>query len=404
MEKGMKALSDKSIRRLILDAILGSLLFAACTYLFYHQAIWTPGSLFPSDLSEHIRLITMGHRYSLIAAFLSVIIQHAPNAPLSIALFEAALVVATWMVSACFIKKFFGKGIDHPELVALPLLFLASCYMPVEEIGFYRGSLVTQPWHNITYIGMRLFAVLTMLFFVEVLQKPGSKMPSVRDWLLVSISLALSTSAKPNFLLTFGLTLAIYVVVKFGLAVYHGDDLAAAVKSALAMGSVVIPSLVILKMQSQQLYGAADSTGQESGIVLQFLESQFFADGVHIAVIKIVTALLFPTLLLLIQRKSSTDADRFFFWHYLAAIAIVIVLAETGPRATHGNFVWGLYGAAYLLYLWFVPWLVSSCKRQFAEVGRIGGLNVACAALLTCQFLSGAKYFLLVLSGQPYFV
>ena len=403
MEKYIKAPSRKSTKRLIIDASLGVLLFVACVYLFYHQAIWSsPTSPFPSDLSDHIRNVGMGHGYSLNAFFLGLILQHVPNPPVGIAIFEAALVVATWVASTCFIKKFFGKNIDYPELVALPLLFLTSCYLPLGEIGYYRNSLITQPWHNITYIGMRLFAILTMHFFVEVLQKPGNKMPTVREWLLISILLAIATSIKPNFLLTFGLTLAIYIAVKFGLDVYHGDDLADAIKSAFAMGSVVIPSLIILKIQSQELYGTPDQTGQESGLVLQFIESRFFADGILTAAIKTVFALAFPVLLLFIQRKNAADVDRFFFWHYLAALAIVIVLAETGPRAAHGNFSWGLYNAAYLLYLWFAPWFVVSCKQQFAESGRIGGLSVGCAVLLGCQYFSGLQYFLLLLSGQAY--
>lgn len=386
-------------RRLLLDCFLGMILFFVFFMLFYKQAT-TSDISYPSDLQVHIQIAERGHGYSLLHWLLGIITRVCANKALGVALFESAIVVATWIISSLYVRRF-HIGAACPELIACALLFLCSCFLPIEGIGFYIGGLVTQPWHNITFFGMRLLSVATMFGFMSVLSKPDAHL-SLSEWLSIATLLMLTTAVKPNFLITFAPTVAIFIMMVLIHQIRAKESLSKELKKAFVMGSVILPALAILWLQSRVLYKPSISGEETSGIALTIIGSKFFSKGPVIASIKLARVLTFPAIAYWVNRDNVHRTDKFNYLHFAISILVIIVFTETGKRANHGNFYWCVYNAGYLLFLWCVPWFIESCLYEIKHSGRLRPSHFIGIILLAWHFLSGVAYFISLMGGSGY--
>lgn len=146
---------------IIFECIICILIFVVTLRLFYYQI--TDSEVFPSDTPEHIGFALRGVGYSYLMPAIGIIMNSfGKYGYVAVAIFEALAIITTIYVSKRTIM-YCGKISEKPAFViSVSLVFLSSLYIPVLQPLFYKSGIVSQPWHNITYIFMRLFAVLTI--------------------------------------------------------------------------------------------------------------------------------------------------------------------------------------------------------------------------------------------------
>ena len=187
-------------------------------------------------------------------------------------------------------------------------------------------------------------------------------------------------------------------------------------------GSIVLPSLAVLGIQFLLLYGGK-SADSASGVKVVFFSELLWEGGKRHMLLKLGRDLAFPALVLfmtvmpwikrevLIGEVSPDDRKRIHFsiMLYFAAILIFSVFEESGPRAGHGNFSWGVYLAWFTMFLYLVPFFFQ-CMGTYRKnclirktSSALGSLYfLAGTALLLFHLLSGLYYFGIIASGGLY--
>lgn len=286
-----------------------------------------------SDVPAHVRL-ALGHNdYSLasvlVRALWSLLGEARGKTALSLVLTANQL----FSVGAAlfFVRRMFP---------ALPLwgawfaaLFAHVCgpwIFPGQGV-MYLGAFNGNVLHNMTMLFSRSFVPLIFLLFFRLWDQRRETL-SLRDLLLLSLFLLLSTLFKPSFLGAFAP--AVFVLLVWDFAVTRGR----AFKSELFIGLAVIPALAALFWSSRVLY-AADFAGTSSGAGLRALTPALLVT----LLVKYLRGLLLPLYTGIVRGpKGAARPHLAILWGVLGtAILEAVCLAETGYRAGDGNFEWG---------------------------------------------------------------
>ena len=390
----------KKIRDIVIKYFIPIMLLTLFIMLAYRQI--TIPKEYPSDISQHIRIAQEGKGYSFLYKALELILLIAGNRykAIVIAVFEGLLSILTIYPTAAWMRKRYQVEHWLSFLAAEGLLFLSSFYFPVLQPLFYKSGIVTQPWHNITYIGMRLFAALTLCFFSDILDIYQQEI-SFRDWLKIALPLTIATGIKPNFLLAFSWTLLLFLIADAVKGRFRKKTLLQCIK----MGTTVFPALIILYLQSKVLYGGTGrSTGGEvSGIGVALVSSRFFSLGLKGTILKLARGILLAVIVAAYNtRKDRRKASKFEYLLYLTALLQVIVFYETGKRANDGNFYWTLYISGYLLYIRVIAGWIRNLRDMNWQSVREKCYAVITSALVAAHLVSGVCYFILLSLGSHY--
>ena len=369
-----------------------AVVFLASVFLFYCQGTAEDG-LYMSDLQDHIAFALAGDSYSLLYFIMGFVLHITGGSVMAIAILEALIVVGTgWVTYLLFSKRVSEEKKPLVFVISFALLIFTSIYVPVLYPHYYLQTFVTQPWHNITYIGMRFFAVLTMYAFFEVYESYLENV-SVRQWIGVALPLLCATAIKPNFLLAFSFALLVVLILDFIRNFFDKKKFLNMIK----MGTTVFPACAALLVQAVILYGPTDVGAAESGLIITW-GATLLQDGVLALVMRIVCGLSFPIMIYILGRKKFDTQERFVYLMYLITFIQVHMLGESGARATHGNFTWGIYNSAYILLIYTIAFFVEhySIKRSNEKIVCMIGWGV-----LGLHLVSGLIYFLLLLAGGP---
>lgn len=363
-------------------------LFGIFSWLFYRQAVVYDGKYW-SDLPDHIRLAVAKRGYSVLYYIIGELYRISKGRVWIIAMFESLMVILTWLLSGKMICELLEEvKFERACMIALPFLFLSGICLPYIHSFFYRRQLITQPYHNITYYGMRLFAVCVMIVFINVFKRYLERI-SVKEWFLLSLFLALSTAIKPNFFLGFSFSLLIFLIIDFIKTRFEKS----AFFHIVLMGMVVFPSLFILKFQSRILYGKTVEKGG-TGIAL-VMGVNFVKSGAGVALFRVLCSLTFPMLVLYVNKKNIDRIGKFIYMMFFVQFAVCLLFAETGARESAGNFWWGCYCSAFFLFIYaFLKFRENT--RQGAKMWYkvIGGI------LISAHIISGFIYFILICQGN----
>lgn len=396
----------KKIIDVCITLIIGIALYKLCYQLFYYQSIQYTGVLgnYQSDLPTHIQFGLNGGNYSCLYWIIGIIVRNLGNS--SIAVLQSIFVVITWYFTAKLVTKISGFNSIISIYVAVGLIFLSNICIPTYNFYYTAGykstfTLTTQPWHNITYIDMRLFAVITIYYFVD-LYKNYQKEVLWTNYLFVTSFLFLSVCIKPNFLISYALALLISLIIDFAKDSKKMDN----IWKYIILGSTVFPSCVILFIQSRILYPSGITGGDTgtSGITLRWFATELFSSGLVLGTVNIILGLAFPMLVLILNR--GRDKLFKFIWIFFVATFIVInIFTETGPRAFHMNFYWGVLCASYLLFLFSIAYFMKNWKENFPKARNISLLyKFVGVFLFIAHTLSGLFYFDLLLKGSTYLI
>ena len=375
---GIKALNGIIISLLVL-------LFCNTTYLFYQFA----QKVYKSDFPVHIATAKKGKGYSLMEV-LFYRVNMLSDSPVVIPLLMSVIILLTVFATFWAIKQIQKvDGIEISDqavmLASISLIFVSSLYVPVFQEAFYVSTDVTQPWHNSTYILMRLFAVPTFALYIRMEREYLTGIRFV-DWILFAILLLLGNWSKPSFLIAFAPMMLFFLICDFIKT--HAKSIWQNIK----FGSAVLFSLPICFVQSGKLWN--ESNG--NGVVTDFSFSRFKNGSI---IPYTICGLAFPIFVTFIYVLKTREKRKILLqtWimHAIANLEFTI-LKETGKRQKHGNFGWGRRITGFILYMvCFLKWVQLYRENKIQKSTFVVGL-VFFIASVAC----GIVYFGIILSGQ----
>lgn len=398
----MKSLQQQAPRTNLIRFFILLVLYSLLIFLFFNQAS-TIDNTYRSDLPTHIQLGLNGEGYSLAIALVAFLYK-VTNSAFIVALFESTLVVMTFLLAEKYLRNTFTLSAKYTIFISFGLLFLCSILLPFLPFQtYYVGSFITQPWHNITYLGMRMLSIPVFFNTLEVIDRYQQQF-SLKNWLSISLPLLICTAVKPNFLVCYSFTLLLILIIDFVKAIINKTITLNLFLKYVYLGTVVFPSLAILLFQSTMLFGAQNAA--PSGITLTFGSSYLFSHGKKFVFIHLLRDLLLPVLFFVCLGKQFCKKDFFVFLLFAIGILQYVFLQETGFRELHGNFTWGCLLCGYLAYLYFIPRVIPFILDipWHKKTLRNKVLCVSCAGLMCGHLYAGLTYFSIVLSGSAYFI
>ncbi len=387
------------LRKKLILIIISIFMFTCFTFMFYGQLNWEDGASYFSDTDEHLEFAQKGTGYSVLY-WLIYFLYKITGTTFSIVILQSILMIATWVVTAKLINVIFKDKYDFffSSIIALPVMFLSGIYVPRFAPWFYDNQVITQPYHNITYIGMRFCACFCMIAFFKIFKNYLNKI-KFTHWTVLTVLLMISTAIKPSFFYGFALTLLFFLIYDFfknkTYDFIKNKSSRKRLIRIIAIGSTVLLSLPILILQANMLYGG-NATQEESKIIFVWGET-FVKKGLIITSIKIIRSLMFPFMVWIANRKILSRIENFSFLSYIIQLSLAIILSESGPRANHGNFYWGVYSSAFFLFAVVYPRFIDNLKNYQAHNKLY---IVSGSVLMVGHVLSGFAYLLLATLGQ----
>ena len=188
----------------------------------------------------------------------------------------------------------------------------------------------------------------------------------------MAVSLAITTMFKPNFVMSLCVALGIVLLIDFA-ASENRDKM----KSILSMGSIVVPSLIVLGIQYFLIYVFGNGKSS-SGIQIVFFSDLLCEGSWQHMIVKLGRDLAFPCLVLGITffLHPTEQNNEFFQKHlrnvcfsfllFLVSLVVFSVFKESGARAAHGNFGWGKRVTYFTMFAYFVPFFFQ-CMQKYKK-------------------------------------
>jgi len=383
-------------------------LSSTMTAMFFGMAL-NPDSFYFSDSALHIASgsVLQGYGLESIFVYLCSLIFKYPFLQLIFALYEMILIMITWKTAILLMGRFFGTLTDCEKLIiSTGLIFLSGIYVPIVHSLFYINSLGTQPWHNSTFFGMRLFGLLYIYELLDVFPTYYVERISLKKGIKMAAFLAVSTLFKPNFLICVCLAMGFAFV--FDLLCHRSVK---TLSNIFFMALTFIPSLIVMGLQFflVYIYGMFDE-GESSGVKLSLMSGWIWEQSILSTIVKFLAFWSFPLIVLAIikiHKKKNGDRNLILVSVlYASSILICNFIKETGKRAGDENFIWGIPATYYILMIYFAALFFNEYKeyRNNNDNGK-KGLSILFSSgfiVLSLQIVSGLAYYFIVLSGLSY--
>nr|WP_297864254.1 hypothetical protein [uncultured Acetatifactor sp.] len=367
-----------------------------CTYLFYMQSVQPldyNNRYFQSDLPYHISMIIDdGWYYSFTAYIYQVLYRLAGNSTALIAGFLAVVQVLSVLLTERLLRLLFDRGkISVLTLAsALGLNLVMAFFWPYAGSYPYVSYQAGNIWHNSTYQCMKPAAIAAVLCYLN-LEKNYRQKITLRQWLLLSGLLVLTTGIKPSFLTVFAPMLAIKLLADLCRKVSF--------RQVFLLGSAVLPSLGVILWQNAVLFGT------ETGHGITFSPWYTFSLHANRTKLAVLCSIAFPLAVLLFSLKELFRDRRYLFFWGVTGIGFLeaLCLAETGSRSRDGNFLWGYCIAIFLIFVFsFEKWLLLLKKEKHVLYYRTCFVIASC--VLAYQIFCGVCFFARLLQGETYFM
>lgn len=396
MEQKKKWTIDKvgTLLLIVFNLLYGALL----VYLHYNQLLFEVGGPFEADTPYHVKMAVEDNWYYSFTAFVYVFLYKFPWGNMLTAIFlslcELATIFGTYLLLKEIWKKYQIKiGTAVTLLGATALNFVMAFYVKAVNERHYIGYQNASIWHNSTYICMKLVSVFVLWYFLKLIDEYKNKL-TVKQWIIFTALVALSTGIKPSFLMVFAPVMAIMLLIDW----IKGTKF----RKVFVFGLTVIPSLLIILWQNVVLFGADTGNGFT---IKPFYTLAQRSDNPKIA---LVLSVLFPAIVGLFHIKDVWK-DKL----YLGSLLIwafgfleVFLFVESGTRSKDANFMWGHSISLFVLFLIsFVRWLRDCLHKDFLgkmKVIRCGYLVVT-GAVFAYHVISGIWFFGILLTGATYF-
>ncbi len=283
---------------------------------------------------------------------------------------EAAVAFSTMLLNSlcvCLVKHYFDAFLsDYAQkeglrwtagwqlistLAVFSVFFMSMIYSPRGTTfwGFdyiYRcnGILTPNPYWNATYLAVRPFTVLAFFLSARVLSEYEEHF-SLRDGIMLGVSVFLATFTKPSFTFVLAPVLAVTVFWRLFAKrfVYW--------KNTVALCCCFLPTAFLLFYQFRGVFMGTNSRGEETGIGLEMGKAWHVYSG-NIP-LSIIMALLFPLVVLALNFKEikRNGAFRLAWQIMLVGFLSFLMLYEKGFRFEHMNFSWGYMHGLFSVFL-----------------------------------------------------
>lgn len=388
----------KKIIIYVMDIITILLLCYYCYVLTYKMMNVQLGDVkYLSDYTTHLYGAMTGSGYSLMHIIFRTVINISYNKHI-LSLVMVVIVLLTILGTSAFLRFLTNylseekPGFEITTFIAAASVLLASIYIPFFQPHFYISrTMLTQPWHNSTYLLMRMFAVIAFLLFIK-LQDSYIEKFDYKTAVAFTMVLTLVNYAKPSFIIAFS-PIVLFMLI-YDLVNTKGKSFFPAFK----FGICILISLSVVAVQYMTLFGEDDEAGTA------FTLHKFYELITNPAsYISLICNLAFPIFVLVIciylKRKDTNISLRVLIlsWAmFLLSRLEGVFITETGSRASDGNFSWGTYYFAFQLSIVSAAYLMA-VRKNLKWGNYIGWL-----LYLACT-ISGIAYFRLLLQGV-YFI
>ena len=338
--------------------------------------------LFHAILLSIHRLLDLPHQLAALIAILSVMI---PVPLIAFALFRQRV----------------GEHLSDGALMAAALGLTIMAPIAIWPHSFMIGYVNPIVFHNPTSITARLFVLPVSILAFRAFQNQPYRGLKHRIYILLlsAVLLVLMMLAKPSFALALLPGCCLFASWRY----LRGRR----VDWRLLAFGVLLPGLLMAGLLALLSYGDPDNS---SAIEVGFLTFMTLYVPAWRIPIQFMLSIVFPVgVILLYARQASRSLFLNFAWAVFAcAIVVTYFLYESGPRFTHGNFVWTSYSSAFLLMFASTLFLLEQHvrERQIDQSSlQILGLRFsrrfAFASFLFCaHVLAGIAYYLRFLSYQ----
>jgi len=397
--KGMKRIDCIKKMQLFLNIVCIIGVFVTSTWLFYRQYVRWDYSR--SDLQSHTFNSATTVTYSLFDSMLGLIYRVSNQSVLWCSVFMGIIIVLTGL-SAFILLNYLSKQYSHDYedaittnmliSVAYMLMFVSSIYVPVLSPFFYsRNTYGTQPWHNPTYIGMRLISYIMFAVCIETMKHYKDKVNGVL-LVLYSATFFVCNWMKPNYGLALSVAVLIYMLVDFvdiffvkrkGSIIVFGR--------MILFGVCNILGCSVVFFQNNKAF----SEEEQSEIILYF-DRMFEMLKNPRTIFFIIFGLLFPIYVGYLMKKCKfrSFAYKFAWVVYLVCFVQGVFINQTGWAYMHGNFTWGEGCCASILFACSIVELREmKCEGLIADGEYYGGI-----AVFLMHIISGMIYYALLFS------
>jgi len=296
----------------------------------------------------------------LVAAVLLTGLPLPASAALVTALLKAAEVYLLISLSARLLKQGGWLATGCGFVAAL----VTSVWIPWVNPTIYLGVGSPNTWHSPTQIAAMVIMLLCVPLTAACVETFQRRLPEDgakanvpwKDAVLLSGLLLLSLVAKPTFMQAFLPAACLYFLV---LWIRKPKNSPFFVRMML----VALPS--VLFMVFQYLYYFGIIVPSQGNMVFQVSWAKVGEVGVDVLLTR-----AFPIFVLL----TCTERDTWRKPLYILTLAMDVVsilemllLSETGRRASDGNFGWAMMGSALMLWAITLPLFVKKVKAWFGR-------------------------------------
>ncbi len=285
--------------------------------------------------------------------------------------------IVSFITVMCFLLSMwwlprFGK-------IALPFKYQA-----------FQGSYSGNPWHNSTYIATRPFAIVAFFSFTSLLDSYEKKI-DVKDAIVFTVSLLLTTLAKPSF--TFVLVSTAGLVMAFKLIAAKFKNF----KSTMLLTLCFVPTFIDLFYQFFMVFGEGNPT-EEHGIGFGWFDCwKMFTDNVA-AGIFYANAFALICLIWFARDLKKDCLYRFSLLMFIVSVLEAGLLYEKGERFVHFNFCWGyMHG----IFFFEVATAIKLLQHTFSKK-RCDLLMIVGWTLFLIHLVAGICYFKGMYYGLDY--
>lgn len=379
--------------------------------LFYMQALHcrTQGLYF-SDIKAYLETM-LGLEceydfpypvYFLLGRFFLNFANVAVAASLAATLLNSLGVVILFYYMQKFLYAYYQKTFlrDYAGIFIVFLtfaMFFVSMLYPPGRIRFwgitnsYLGVFTSNPYHNITYMATRPFAILAFFLYAGILDYYEER-TDLKEFILFGLSLLLTTMTKPSYTLILVSTAGLVMLYRLFRKKWKNF------KRSFYLGLTFVPTFIDLLYQFGGVFGADSKAGESGGIGFGIGSVwKLYTNNIPFA---IVLALGFPLLVLLFHIKEIKRNTLYrFSWAQLIISAMeFFLLYENGRRFSHANFSWGYMHGIFFVFVTSLILLMEDTLVRRAKKAVLWsqwllfGLHLAC----------GIGYFIYIWNGKPF--
>ncbi len=255
----------------------------------------------------------------------------------------------------------------------------------------YIGVFSPNPFHNATYLATRPFTIICFFMFTELLETYESEC-NIKQYIVFSVAMLLTTMTKPSFIYGFLIVVAIILLVnmfKKKMSNY---------RQTLRFAICVIPTAIALLYQFKGLFTGTNSQGEQAGMGVEFLKAWNLLDRPIGEAL--LLGLAFPIIVLIFNIINLKKEKEYQLSLYVLLINLIMLmfLYEKGFRINHLNFSWGYMHAMFFSYVMSVLLLLKNTLKKTQPIFLLIIQWVVYLMHLVC----GLLYFKEVLLGWSY--